>query len=207
MRLARTYARYGWAWEAYRSFGVWHDTAVDGWTAYWHRRPKRLRETVRRKGRGADAILASAPDAATVVARLTGLAWQGEEPFPGFVPAVIERGAAEGWARTYVLETGIDRPAAQLWLIGGNRASLAKTWHDADASPRSPGTVLTARVLRTLVEEGVRTFDFGRGDDPYKADWARFRAQRWGILARPAASPLGLCIAARSGLKGLVRRG
>ena len=205
-RLAKTYERYGWAWEAYRSFGVWHEGLGD-WDAYWSRRPGRLRETVRRKGRGARAMLVDAEAAKRAVARVAPSAWQGEEPHPGFVPAVIERGAAEGWARTYVLDAGIDRPAVQLWLVGGGRASLAKTWHDADAAPRSPGTVLTARVIEALAGEGIGTVDFGRGDDPYKADWAAFRTQRWGLTARPAATPAGVALGARRRLKRVLRRG
>ena len=206
-KLARTYDRYGWGWEAYRSFGVWHERLEGGWDAYWDRRPTRLRETVRRKGRGAGAVIAAPEDANAVIARVASAAWQGDEPHPGFVPAVIARGAAEGWARAYVLETGIDRPAVQLWLVGGGQASLAKTWHDAAAAPRSPGTVLTALVIEQLAAEGVRSIDFGRGDDPYKADWVSCRAQRWGIWARPALRPGGLVLTARRTAKAMLRRG
>ena len=206
-RLVRTYDRYGWGWEAYRSFGVWHDSLGGGWNAYWARRPTRLRETVRRKGRGAAAVPVGPGEAKRAVARIASGAWQGEEPHPGFVPAVIERGAAEGWARTYVLDAGIDRPAAQLWLVGGGRASLAKTWHDREAAPRSPGTVLTARVIERLAEEGFGVVDFGRGDDPYKADWAAFRAQRWGVTARAGLRADGVLLNARRRAKRLLRRG
>ena len=206
-KLTRTYERYGWAWEAHRSFGVWHDDLSGGWDAYWSRRPTRLRETVRRKGRGAAAVAADPAAAKAALARIGAAAWQGDEPYPDFVPAVIERRAAEGWARTYVLDAGIDRPAMQLWLVGGGRASLAKTWHDAAAAPRSPGTVLTALVIEALAEEGARTVDLGRGDDAYKADWAACRAQRWGVRAGPALRPRGLVLDARRRAKGALRRG
>ena len=205
-RLTRTYDRYGWAWEAYRSFGVWHEPLSGGWDAYWDRRPTRLRETVRRKGRGASAALAPPEAAKRAARRVAADAWQGEEPYAGFVDAVIDRGGAEGWARTYLLQSGFDVPAVQLWLVGGGRASLAKTWHDAEASPRSPGTVLTALVIEQLAGEGFELVDFGRGDDPYKTDWVSLRAQRWGLTARPAASPRGALLTARRAAKRALRR-
>lgn len=204
-RITRTYEAYGWACETHRSFGVWHDTLIDGWDAYWARRPGTLRETVRRRGKDARAILVPAADAAAVVARVAAKAWQDDEPFPTFVPEAILRGARDGWVRVYALDSGFDVPAAQLWLVGGGHASLAKTWHDKDAAPRSPGTVLTEAALRALYAGGAQTIDFGRGDDPYKASWATMRAERWGVVARPLGTPGGILLATRSKVKRALR--
>jgi CelD/BcsL family acetyltransferase involved in cellulose biosynthesis len=47
--------------------------------------------------------------------------------------------------------------------------------------------VLTALMIRCLLEEGATELDFGRGDDPYKKLWADSRRQRTGIvLAKPS---------------------
>ena len=206
-RLLRAYRRAGWASDAYRGFGVWHDDLSGGWSAYWSARPKRLQETVRRKrGRFGPACLVTGEAAIAAQAGVAADAWQAEEPFARFVPSAILRGGEEGWLRAYQLGDP-DAPAAfQLWLLGDGRASLAKTWHRRAEREASPGTVLTAAVLERLAGEGVRGFDLGRGDDAYKADWTRFRAQRWGVVAAPLGSPRGAAIAARSALKTVLRR-
>ena len=218
-RLMRGYRRAGWAADLYRSFGVWHDDLSAGWPTFWAARPTRLRETVRRKRGRFGAPRRVCGDAAAAAHRAVAAeAWQGAEPFPRFVEAAIRRGGEEGWLRAYQLGTdaeggaeggakGGDAPAAlQLWLVGAGWASLAKTWHRRAEQGASPGTILTAAVLERLAGEGVRGFDLGRGDDPYKADWARFRAQRWGVVAAPLASPRGLAIAARVTAKTLLGR-
>ena len=206
-RLVRAYRNAGWGAEFYRAFGVWQEDLSGGWDAYWGRRSRRLRETVRRKRRrfGPPRSLAGAA-AIEAQAHVAAAAWQAPEPFPRFVEKVIERGGREGWARTYALGSPDAPDAFQLWLVGDGWASLAKTWHKAEAASASPGTVLTAGVLHALAEDGVSGFDLGRGDDPYKADWAGQRVQRWGVLAAPLFGPRGAALALRAGAKRLVSR-
>ena len=207
VRLLRGYRRAGWAAELYRGFGVWYDDLGGGWSAYWSARTTRLRETVRRKrGRFGPPVLVTGDEAVAAHEAVAAAAWQGDEPFPRFVEEAIRRGGEEGWLRAYRLGTEEAPAALQLWLVGAGWASLAKTWHAADAQAASPGTVLTATVLERLASEGVRGFDLGRGDDPYKAEWTRFRAQRWGVVAAPLASPQGLLVAARIGAKRVLGR-
>lgn len=206
-RLVRAYQNAGWGAEFYRAFGVWQEDLSRGWDAYWAGRPRRLRETVRRKRRrfGRPVILEGAA-AVEAQARIAAAAWQGPEPYPRFVAEVIERGGREGWARTYALGSAEAPDGLQLWLVGGGWASLAKTWHRADAASASPGTVLTASVIEALADDGVHGFDLGRGDDLYKADWAGQRVQRWGVLAAPLLGLRGAAFALRAGAKGLVSR-
>ncbi len=42
---------------------------------------------------------------------------------------------------------------------------------DPAASNLSPGTVLVAQTIQRAIEEGCTTFDFMRGDEPYKRRW------------------------------------
>ena len=57
----------------------------------------------------------------------------------------------------------------------------------------SPGTVLTALMLRHLLDnEHVARIDFGRGDDAYKQGWAAERRQRVGVLLVDPWRPAGL---------------
>ena len=81
----------------------------------------------------------------------------------------------------------------QFWVVKDGRATVLKLAHDEAFKAHSPGTVLTALMLRHLLDqEHVAAIDFGRGDDAYKQGWATQRRQRIGLLLvnprRPAGS-------------------
>lgn len=42
---------------------------------------------------------------------------------------------------------------------------------DPEQTAHSPGTVLVSETIRMAIEEGMTTFDFLRGDEPYKLRW------------------------------------
>ena len=178
-------------------FGNWHERVGGlGWDAYLAARPGALRETIRRKGRlvardpairfevvRSHDHLAEALDAyESVYAR----SWKVPEPFPRFTATLVHRLALQGLLRLGVMWQG-DRPlAAQYWTVEAGKATVLKLAHDDAAKALSPGTVLTAHMVRALLEEGVHELDFGRGDDPYKRQWAAERRQRIGVvLANP----------------------
>jgi CelD/BcsL family acetyltransferase involved in cellulose biosynthesis len=83
---------------------------------------------------------------------------------------------------------------------------VLKLAHDEAFKPISPGTVLTAWMLRRLIgEEGVAAIDFGRGDDPYKQLWTSARRQRIGVVLATPWQPAGAALLLRHGL-GRLRR-
>jgi CelD/BcsL family acetyltransferase involved in cellulose biosynthesis len=86
-----------------------------------------------------------------------------------------------------------DQPvAAQFWVVAEGRAIVLKLAHDEAFKAHSPGTVLTAMMLRHLLDrEHVAEIDFGRGDDAYKKDWAARRRRRIGILLVNPWRPAG----------------
>lgn len=194
------------AW--FDAFGNWHGDARQGWDAWLAARPGSLRETIRRKlPRAArdpalSFTLARAPDAAAAALAayeaVYAKSWKQAEPYPAFAAAFVAEAAAAGALRVGVLSRDgepvaapIAAPiAAQYWIVdreaGGSRATVLKLAHDEAAKSLSPGTVLTAWMIRGLLDEGVTTLDFGRGDDAYKRLWVDARRQRRGlILARP----------------------
>ncbi|WP_158747006.1 GNAT family N-acetyltransferase [Acidisphaera sp. L21] len=60
------------------------------------------------------------------------------------------------------------------------------------AGAESPGTVLTAWMIRRFIEvEHVTMLDFGRGDDPYKKGWASERRLRGGLIVANPWHPFG----------------
>jgi CelD/BcsL family acetyltransferase involved in cellulose biosynthesis len=83
--------------------------------------------------------------------------------------------------------------ATQYWVLGGRRAYLLKLCHLERSRAASPGTALTALMVRHLIEvDGSRELDFGRGDDDYKQLWVKERRQRHGVLLASPWHPLGM---------------
>lgn len=202
--------------------GVWRETLPEGqgWEAYLASRSSSLRHTVERKSRRAAretrfALLRDpGPGLEAGIAAFHAVragSWKPDEPFPEFDAALMREAAAAGALRLGVLHrVADDTPlAAQYWLIdqGGTRATVPKLFHLESARAASPGTVLTAMMVRHLIaEDRVRTLDFGRGDDAYKALWVSRRVQLIGLVLADPRHPAGLAALARQAAGGLLRR-
>lgn len=188
----------------YRHFGNWrHGLQAGGdWEDYLAARPASLRNTIRRKLRRAEGRLrfelvqAPGPALETAIAAYVAVrarSWKPHEPFPDFDAALLRAAAPLGLLRLGVLRGADGLPvAAQYWLLGGGRAALLKLAHDEAARADSPGTVLTALMIRHMIEaERATELDFGRGDDAYKALWAGERRQRIGLTLSDRWHPAG----------------
>lgn len=184
-------------------FGNWSENvSAESWASYLAARPGALRETVRRRLRnaarlsdarfdlvtGGDAVERGAAMYDDVYAR----SWKDPEPYAGFNPALMRGMAAEGALRLGVWSIGGTAVAAQFWVVWRGEAIVLKLAHDEAFKAHSPGTVLTALMLRHLLDtEHVGRIDFGRGDDAYKQGWARERRQRIGFLLANPWHPAG----------------
>jgi CelD/BcsL family acetyltransferase involved in cellulose biosynthesis len=182
----------------FNHFGNWHEP-IEGraWTQYLADRPGQLRETIRRKLRrgerdgeshlevvtGGDGLASGIESFEAVYRR----SWKETEPFPEFNAGLMRIVAPFGLLRLGMLRIGEQTVAAQLWVVERQHATVLKLAHDETFKVSSPGTVLTALMLRRLIdEEGISEIDFGRGDDEYKRGWAAHRRQRIGVvLANP----------------------
>ncbi len=195
----------------FNHFGNWHEAlAGRDWRGYLAARPGALRETVRRRLRDAerDATLTFAV-AATPAAVEAGIAeyeavyarsWKEPEPFPRFNAVLMRHAAASGWLRLGLLRREGEAIAVQLWILHGGVAAVLKLAHDEAFKPLSPGTVLTAWMLRRLItEDGAAEIDFGRGDDPYKQLWTSARRQRVGVVLANPWHPGGAAMLLRHG--------
>lgn len=196
----------------YAHFGNWHEPVAGlGWQGYLAARPGALRETVRRRLRAAEreesgVRMQVAREPAEIPAALAAYeavyarSWKAPEPFPRFNAALLPRLAAAGWLRLGVLWRGDEPVAAQYWTVWQGVATVLKLAHDDVHRALSPGTVLTALMIRRLLdEEGVHELDFGRGDDGYKAGWAARRRQRAGVVLADPLRPAGLLAVLRHG--------
>lgn len=175
-------------------FGNWYeDVAGLDWAAYLQRRPGALRETVRRRSRRAAALPDARFELFTQPAEMDRAAeafesvyrrsWKDAEPYPAFNVALMRAMAGVGMVRLGVWSIGAEPVAAQFWVVKDGTAIVLKLAHDEAYKAHSPGTVLTALMLRHLLDnERVDRIDFGRGDDAYKQGWAIQRRQRIGLL-------------------------
>ena len=192
----------------FAQFGNWHlDVAGQGWEAYLAGRPGALRNTIRRRlaqaAREALALeivrggAALAPGIAAYEA-VYARSWKETEPFPRFAATLMQAAAAAGVLRLGLLRAAGEVVAAQIWIVADGVATVHKLAHAEQARAHSPGTVLTALMIRHLLDaEQVARLDFGRGDDPYKAGWTGRRDGRIGVLLCPPWHPAGAAAIAR----------
>jgi CelD/BcsL family acetyltransferase involved in cellulose biosynthesis len=193
-------------------FGNWH-APVRGldWAGYLARRPGALRETVRRKLRRGErradagfAVVTGLPELEAGIDAFEAVyarSWKQPEPFPRFNAALMREAASAGLLRLGIWRIGDVPAAAQLWIVEHGTATVLKLAHDEAFQADSPGTVLTALMLRTLLDqEHVEEIDFGRGDDDYKQGWAGQRRQRIGVVLVNPRRPAGLRFLAQHAL-------
>lgn len=205
----------------FRHTGNWHEALAPGtgWEGYLAARPASLRNTIARKlaraarGTGFETLAVPGPALEAGIAAYEDVrarSWKPEEPFPAFDAALMRAAAGLGLLRLGVLRDGAGRAlAAQYWILDrdGRRATVLKLAHAEDSRATSPGTVLTALMIRCLLEEdGVMELDFGRGDDAYKRLWVGARRQRIGLLLADPLHPAGLLALTRQAGKALRQR-
>jgi len=201
--------------ERFDHFGNWHEPALDrGWDAYFAARPGNLRETIRRKMRKSAAsdfalVTGGAGLEAGIAAyeEVYARSWKVAEPFPDFNATLMREAADAGALRLGLLAAEGRVVATQLWVLAGGIASVLKLAHDEAYAALSPGTVLSVRMIRHLIEvDRVTGLDFGRGDDPYKKTWTTQRRQRVGLLLANPWHPKGLGALGRQAVGRLLRR-
>ena len=142
-------------------FGNWHeDVAGQDWAAYLLRRPGALRETIRRRLRKAEKLpearfeVLTRPEqmdrAAAAFETVYQLSWKEPEPYPTFNVALMRTMADHGLLRFGLWSIGPVAVAVQLWVVRAGHAIVLKLAHDEAYKAHSPGTVLTALMLRRI---------------------------------------------------------
>jgi CelD/BcsL family acetyltransferase involved in cellulose biosynthesis len=96
---------------------------------------------------------------------------------------------ARGWLEFWVLELDGVIAAAQFAFRYRDTVFQLQEGNDPNRSSDRVGVVLRGHVLRHLISEGVRTYDFLGGEPGYKARWGAERRYYLDIkLARPFTS-------------------
>jgi len=187
-----------------------------GFDAYLEGRPSELKNTARRKlsalqrAARTEFRTHSDIDSENFIGGYEAVyrkSWKTAEPYPGFIPTLIRLADEKGALRFGVLTVDDEPVAAQFWIVWRGRAILYKLAYDEKWGRYSPGTLLTMRMVRDVIEQDTpRELDFGRGDDPYKTLWMPSRRERWGIEAANLRTARGLALAARMKAGSLKRR-
>jgi len=76
--------------------------------------------------------------------------------------------AAAGWARLWFLEHEGRAVASFLCVEYAGAVGLYNSGFDPEHARLAPGIVLLAHVIRDAIERRIPTFDFLRGEEPYK---------------------------------------
>jgi len=208
-------ARPGRLVARYAHFGRWSEELGDmSYPDYLAQRDGALREVIRRKGNkleraGGSFEIVDGGDVERGIAAYEAVyarSWKEPEPFPLFQPTLMRKLARAGWLRLALCHLEGRPIAAQLWVVVAGRATVLKLAHEQGTDRQSPGTLLTAFAIRTLMErDRITALDFGRGDDDYKRAWTRHRTPHVGVLWTSIARRPAL--AARHMLGTLLRRG
>ncbi|HEB66747.1 MAG TPA: GNAT family N-acetyltransferase [Gammaproteobacteria bacterium] len=186
-------AAAGYAWRADKCHTNWYlEVGQGGYEVYERRLPSRLRNTIRRqrarleRERACEIRIADTPEGVAAslgdYERVYERSWKPAEGNVLFIRDILERFAARGWARLAVLYVDGEAAAAQIWFVKDATASIFKLSYVPDYARYSPGTLLTAAMMRRVIdEEGVEVVDFLTGDDAYKKDWMSHRRDRYSL--------------------------
>ncbi len=168
-----------------------------------HLRRIRRRETFARRKRWLERQPGYAVEVATTpreagpamedFLRLHRLRWEGRGGSYGIPPGITEDFhrdlapllAARGWLRLYRLRVGGQSIAAVYGLEMGRTFLFYQSGFDPAWSARSPGTVLVGETVKDAYARGLADYDFLRGTEPYKLDWAQDRRDTCAVRMRP----------------------
>jgi CelD/BcsL family acetyltransferase involved in cellulose biosynthesis len=174
-------------------FGNWYLPIDKLWGNYFLERPGQVRNTVKRMERklGADGghveIIQDRGHLDVGIdayLKVYAASWKREEPFPDFVPGLMNMCVDRGWLRLGIAWLHARPIAAQLWIVAGRKAAIYKLAHDDAYKAYSPGTVLTAKLMQHVLDhDKVAEVDYLIGDDAYKRNWMTHRRERWRVVA------------------------
>lgn len=126
-----------------------------------------------------------------------------------FYSEVATKGAAEGLARTYVLERDGEALGYTFGLTSAGRFNYLLIGCDYDTHGRhSPGLLMYDGMIADWIASGGTVFDFTIGDEPFKADFGTNATAMFMIGAQPTIRGrlANLAFEAKARLSAVARR-
>lgn len=188
--LQETLESNGYSCQRYFKFYNWlHRTEGQTFADYMAARPSRVRNTVDRKMRklkrdhGYTIRLFRDKNLHQGIVDYNSVytaSWKAEEQFVEFIEGLADKFARNNWLRLAVLYIGDVPAAAQFWFVSNGKASIFKLVYDQFWKKYSPGTILTAYLMRRVIKvDQVDEIDFLTGNDAYKQEWMSLRRERY----------------------------
>jgi hypothetical protein len=191
----------GWIPFRFFCFGNWFLTIDFNWEGYLKKRSANLRSSIKRRNKdfaaqgGTLEVVTNTDELEQAILDFQEVyiaSWKIPEPYPDFVPSLIRKLSAIGMLRLGIARLQGRPIAAQLWIVGQDKASIYKVAYHKAFAALSPGTVLTSHLLKHVIEQDkVKEVDFLIGDDEYKKIWMSDRRERWGIVAYNQRTAIG----------------
>lgn len=176
---------------------------------YLATRPGKLRTTLKRKSSKVETEISLLfnSDRWKIYESIYDQSWKPDEGSPAFLRAFAEAEGAAGRLRLGIARADGEPVAAQMWTVEGGTAFIHKLAYVEGARALSPGSVLSAALLRHVIDiDRVALVDFGTGDDAYKRDWMEESRPRYRLdMLRPLA-PRNWMVFAKTGLRRLAGR-
>jgi CelD/BcsL family acetyltransferase involved in cellulose biosynthesis len=152
---------------------------------------RRVRWLERQPGFRIDVTTADPAEAMEDFLRLHRLRWEPEGGSYGiprgaaeeFHRQVAPRLAARGWLRLWRLHVGGRAIAAVYGIELGRRWFYYQSGMDPEWAQRSPGLVLVGKTIEDAYARGLADYDFLRGTEPHKLDWATDRRETCALRA------------------------
>ncbi|HET6312545.1 MAG TPA: GNAT family N-acetyltransferase [Chloroflexia bacterium] len=125
--------------------------------------------------------------------RLHSLRWSGDGGSDGISGHEVEAFhrdatallAERGKLRLFVLRVGGKAVASLYALRHGDTFSYYQAGRDPEWQNMSVGLVMLVETFKRAIEEGATTYDFLRGEEPYKADWNNGQRHTVGLRIYP----------------------
>ncbi len=200
----------GYRVEDHAAHGNWYLPVQGDWAHYLASLSSKMRSNIKRMGKkldelGARTEIVSAPEdvdrAVDAYEAVYAKSWKRTEPVTSFIRGLAHTCAEAGWLRLGLVWLDGEPVAAQFWIVSDGRAAIYKVAYDEQHKALSPGTVLTAQMMRMAIEtERVGEVDYLVGDDAYKRLWMTHRRERRGLVAYDLATARGAARALRSTL-------
>jgi CelD/BcsL family acetyltransferase involved in cellulose biosynthesis len=157
-----------------------------------------------RRGRDVDFALEAFFDLHRRRWERDGLPGNFREPsMQAFLCQFCHAAAQRGWLRIYELSAG---GRTQCVMIAFHRKGIAYYYQmgwDPDATVRSPGVVVMAESIEQAIREGLRRYDFLRGDEAYKQRWTSTSVEQMTFVV--ARCPSARVMLAAEGFKNRIK--